>query len=83
MIDYLSKVPINPDLPHAEGVRQQREEQSMVDSAEPLTSEELDEKEGLLEKVNIFSTTFKFESELNIICKKDNLKSYTFIAGIY
>ncbi|EDV20568.1 uncharacterized protein TRIADDRAFT_60972 [Trichoplax adhaerens] len=44
------KVPANPDLPHADGVRQQREEQARVDASEPLTAEELEEKEGLLEK---------------------------------
>lgn len=60
MVDYLPQVPVNPDVPHAEGVRQQHEEQSKVDTAEPLTSEELEEKEGLLEKVNISALRLSF-----------------------
>lgn len=45
------QVPRNPDLPNSAQV--QKEEQAKIDEAEPLTEEELEEKENLLTQVTM------------------------------
>ena len=47
------QVPRNPDLPKDEAITLQQEEQDKIDSAQPLTEEEIAEKESLLHQVAI------------------------------
>ena len=49
----LSQVPRDYDLPDDEAKKRQKEEQSRIDSAEPLTEEEQQEKENLLNQVTV------------------------------
>ncbi len=44
------KVPRNQDLPPEEAARQQKEEQRKIDEAEPLTEDEVAEKDALLQE---------------------------------
>ena len=46
---YFSQVPRDPEDP--KGAERQKEEQKLIDEAEPLTDEEVEEKEALLQEV--------------------------------
>lgn len=48
------RVPLNPEIPDAEEA--QKEEQEKIDSAEPLSDEQLKEKEDLMQQVREFWT---------------------------
>lgn len=63
-----SKVPRDPEDPN--GAQNQKEAQRMIDEAEPLTEEEIAEKEKLLEEVS--GRTLKSKKRINI--KRINIK---------
>lgn len=66
------KVPRNPDIPNSAQV--QKEEQAKIDEAEALTEEELEEKENLLQQVEIFLTQIGWFSTESV-CKEQRLDS--------
>ena len=49
MLHFFVQVPRDPEDP--EGAERQKEEQKLIDESEPLTEEEIEEKESLLQEV--------------------------------